>query len=197
MKIEMAAYNPGWINEYEQIRKEIAAALLKWNPSIEHIGSTSVPGLDAKPIIDILVGLSEEIQLDKIIHPLLQLNYTYFEKYNPIMPYRRFFVKRKPNHETVILPSIIKEGEETPDNINDVKWAHIHVMPLQSPHWTRHIAFRNYLRAHEPVKQAYQELKHSLCLQEWENGTAYNAAKNDFIKEIEAKAVEWYHASAC
>ncbi|MGV2482374.1 UNVERIFIED_CONTAM: GrpB family protein, partial [Salmonella enterica subsp. enterica serovar Weltevreden] len=63
------------------------------NPQIEHIGSTSVEGLSAKPIIDILIGLPDENDLNKTVEPLTGQGFIYYEKYNQDMPYRRFFVK--------------------------------------------------------------------------------------------------------
>ena len=75
---------------------------------------------------------------------------------------------------------------------HSLRIAHIHAIPQQSEHWLRHIAFRDYLRTHPQVKNAYQALKEQLVQQEWEDGNDYNAGKDVFLKEHERKAVEWY-----
>jgi len=67
MKITLQEYQNSWKTVYDKENTLIASALKKWKPQIEHIGSTAVPGLKAKPIIDILIGLDKEVHLDEII----------------------------------------------------------------------------------------------------------------------------------
>lgn len=93
MKIILEDYQAEWSNAFEREKKVIASALLDFSPTIEHIGSTSIEGLCAKPTIDMLVGLHAEMQLDKTITPMTHQGYTYFKKYEPTMPYRRLFAK--------------------------------------------------------------------------------------------------------
>src|SRR5690606_17563066 len=70
--------------------------------------------------------------------------------------------------------------------------AHIHVLPRNSPHWQRHIAFRDYLQTHPTVKEEYQALKEKLTKQVWRDGNEYNEAKNAFIKVVEERALKWH-----
>ncbi|MFA4870114.1 MAG: GrpB family protein [Pedobacter sp.] len=64
---------------------------------------------------------------------------------------------------------------------------------MNSEHWMRHIAFRDYLRTHPEIRAEYQQLKEELSTQEWKDGNEYNEAKDSFIKTVEQKAVKWYN----
>ena len=67
MKINIETYNKEWTGQFEKIKTDLCSILVKLNPNIEHIGSTSVPNLAAKPIIDIQVGIGNSFDLDKTI----------------------------------------------------------------------------------------------------------------------------------
>lgn len=194
MKVKFEKYNPLWKQYFEGIKKELAEGIGFVDPQIEHIGSTSVEGLSAKPIIDILVGLRSEDDLDKITQPLMDKGYVYYEKYNEVMPYRRFFVKHKINPKELSIPIIIRNEDNISDSSieHDYRLAHIHAIPIDSEHWIRHIAFRDYLRAHPVVKEEYQHLKEHLSTKEWKDGNEYNEGKDDFIKREEQKAIAWH-----
>jgi Uncharacterized conserved protein len=196
MKIQVEKYNPRWKQDFEAVRDELNRLVGFLHPQIEHIGSTSVEGLSAKPIIDILVGLENEKELDEVILPLMNHDYIYYEKYNLYLPDRRFFVKHKVNPETLSLPNIFRENDDVPANTNEHnnRLAHIHVWPRNSEHWMRHIAFREYLKTHSEVRVEYQKLKEQLSRREWTDGNEYNEAKDLFIKTEERKAVDWYRA---
>lgn len=194
MKIIFEKYNPEWTNDFEKIKTELSELIGFLNPQIEHIGSTSVEGLSAKPIIDILVGLKNDDDLDKTIVPLMDNDYIYYEIYNQYLPDRRFFVKHKVNPQTLSLPQIFKVHDKVPANTNEHnnRLAHIHIWVLDSDNWTRHIAFRDYLRTHANVKQQYQQLKEELSQKEWVDGNEYNEAKESFLKMEERNAINWY-----
>lgn len=194
MKITFEQYNPFWKNQFESIKNELEKSTGFLNPRIEHIGSTSVEGLSAKPVIDIMIGVKDEDELNKI-PPLLQgKDYVYYEKYNEDMPYRRFFIKLidKPHH--LGFPEIIHSKDEIPEELHnhDLRIAHIHTIPVSSEHWLRHITFRDYLRAHPEIKKEYQQLKERLSTMEWLDGNDYNDGKDPFIKREEKNAVQWY-----
>src|SRR5438067_12601201 len=120
-------YNLQWPALYEQERTNILSAIEDLLAEIEHVGSTSVPGLGAKPIVDIMVGLREADYLDKCIAPLQSIGYEYLPKYEDMMPFRRLFAKKPPVH---------------PQAYN------LHVVYLGHDFWARHLLFRDYLRAH-------------------------------------------------
>ncbi|MDU1891311.1 MAG: GrpB family protein [Dysgonomonas sp.] len=195
MKIHIEKYNIKWRQDFEAIKEDLESLIGFLHPQIEHVGSTSVEGLSAKPIIDILVGLECKEDLDRVITPLMDNDYIYYEIYNQYMPDRRFFVKHKVDLQTLSLPNIFREDDEVPTDTNEhnSRLAHIHVWPKDSDNWIRHIAFRDYLRSHPVVKNEYQKLKERLSLQEWKDGNEYNEAKDSFIKTEERKAIDWYY----
>lgn len=194
MKITFEPYNPLWKQTFNEIKKELVQEIGFLEPQIEHIGSTAVEGLSAKPIIDILIGVKNSAELDIIPPLLMEKGYVYYEKYNEDMPYRRFFVKLKQAPQRLSLPVHIKPADIIPEELHNhiLRVAHIHVMPLDSAHWIRHIAFRDYLRTHLEIKEEYQQLKEKLSTQEWKDGNEYNEGKDVFLKREEQKAINWY-----
>lgn len=194
MLLPFEPYRTEWKDRFCSISTELVALLYAFDPVIEHIGSTSVEGLSAKPVIDVLVGLHDEEDLDKIPELLAGNHYTYYEKYNDDMPYRRFFIRFKEQPAHYGFPQLVTHETMMPLAMHDhaFREAHIHAIPVASEHWERHIAFRDYLRTHTAVRDAYAQLKKGLVQREWEDGNDYNLAKDAFIKEHEKKAVAWY-----
>ncbi|MBL8007986.1 MAG: GrpB family protein [Ignavibacteria bacterium] len=192
MKIILEKYNPEWTDIFSRLKEEIISCTGFLNPVIEHIGSTSVYGLTSKPVIDILAGVRDESDIDKTISPLVKNGFIYYEKYNSVMPYRRYFVKLKKLPDDFNMPEIIRDSDIVPPKINIYKLAHIHVMKHNSFHWIRHIAFRDYLRKNEEARDEYENLKLNLCEQEWKSGSEFSAAKSDFISKTEKASFELY-----
>lgn len=194
MKIELEEYNSEWSKKFIQIEQELRLILCKLNPVIEHIGSTSVPNLAAKPLIDIAIGVTDLKDLDKTVEPMLKNKYIYYQVYNAVMPYRRFFVGLKSKKDIAKFNNIYKESATIPhEKIQSYKLCHIHVWQFDSAEWIRHIAFRDYLIEHPNIKKKYATLKKELSLKNWIDGNEYNDGKNDFIKIEETKAVLWYN----
>lgn len=191
MKIRLEPYNPAWKDDFEQHRIRISEALSPLRPSIDHIGSTSLGDIAAKPIIDILVGLQSGPQLDEVINPMLAAGYTYLEKFTSGMPYRRFFVQLMAL-SSKSLPSIIRSADTLAFGREYDSVANIHVMEKETYHWMRHIAFRNYLRAHPEVRSAYEELKRNIAEIDFYDPLEYNMHKEAFIGEHQEKAVAWF-----
>lgn len=190
MKIIIAPYSDSWPVLFEHEATVIRKALESLQPVIDHIGSTSVPGLAAKPVIDILVGLRREEDLSLVVKPMQDEGYTYFRIYEPMMPYRRFFVKLQPLADE--LPPAMVDTGDVFNRGNFENKVNIHIIPKDSEHWLRHIAFRDYLRAHPDVMEAYAQLKQTIAQQEFKDVFEYNDAKDSFVKETERRAVEWY-----
>lgn len=197
MKLPFESYNPAWKTMFEGLKEELSEMLLVLSPLIEHIGSTSVDGLSAKPIIDIMIGVSDYRDLDRVPLFLNNGSYVYYEKYNEDMPYRRFFVRLTANAKELGLMEVIGKEDDIPEQMHDhsLRMAHVHVIPTDSEHWLRHIAFRDYLRAHPAIVQEYQTLKERLTQQEWKDGNDYNAGKDVFLKREEQNALRWYKES--
>lgn len=194
MKLVVQPYTVKWQEQFSSIAYDLKALLADEDVQIDHIGSTSVNGLSAKPIIDIQLGVKDEAALDKISNILQAPNIVYYEKYNEFMPQRRFFVLFNCSIDDLGAPSVVKLKEDVPDILqnHDLRIVHIHVFIKGSEDWVRHIAFRDYLRVHPEVKNAYQSLKELLAKKEWKDGNDYNAAKDTFLKKEEQKAIEWY-----
>ena len=193
MKIEIVPYNPLWPAQFQLIKKKLWGILRKFNPVIEHIGSTSVPGLSAKPVIDIAVGLPPENHPEETVKPMIDNGYIYYEVFNAAMPDRRLFVGLKNKNAISAFKNTFRADDVIPhERINALRQTHVHIWSFGTPEWERHIAFRDYLQAHPAVKKEYGELKNKLSRRDWKDGMEYNAGKNDFIKKIEAKALLWY-----
>lgn len=191
MKIPFSPYSDQWPVDFQDRAKTIRAAVGDLPISIDHIGSTSVVGLGAKPIIDILIGVERETDLNTLIQPMMSCGYTYFKKYEPEMPYRRLFVLLKPltqlqPPEMIDLDDDYNSGELFAPIVN------VHSIVKHTHHWTRHIAFRDFLRSHPEVTERYYQLKLELSNREFAHHLEYNRAKNDFVKAVEHEALEWY-----
>lgn len=167
MKIQITPYNEAWAEAFQNEAKAIMAALPESGIQVEHIGSTSVEGLAAKPIIDIMIGISDFSTADEYIPLVTSLGYEYISKYENQMPFRRFFIKR---------------------NL-DSKSHHIHMVEIATPFWERHLRFRDYLRSHPETRDAYAKLKMGLVEKDWPDENAYAEAKTDFIRSVERKAL--------
>lgn len=191
MKIIIEPYQSAWKSRFKEEKTIIEAALALLSPVVEHIGSTSVPGLGAKPIIDILVGVQQEKQLDESVGPMISAGYTYFQKYNPLMPYRRLYVRFR-EAPGVKPPQLVDIGEEFTIGEQFHAVTHIHLLVKDTLHWTRHIAFRDYLRAHPAKAAEYESHKRFITRQEFKDGIAYNDAKNEWVKNVEQEALQWY-----
>ena len=163
--ITVVDYDPRWPRMYEEDRSAIVQALGPLVRGIEHVGSTAVPGLAAKPIIDIMLGVAAG-DLDTIIEPLAAIGYEYSPDWEISMPLRRYFRRI------------------TADNAHS---HHLHAVPYGEALWTRHLRFRDYLRTHPEAVRSYGELKKRLA-GEHRGSIDYTFAKTEFIQAIEAKA---------
>src|SRR5689334_19551539 len=93
MKVSIVEYRPEWRGMFEDEKRRLEAVLDEPAAKIEHCGSTSVVGLAAKPIIDILIGLPDFAVADTFVPKIEALGYEYIGKYEDVMPFRRFFAK--------------------------------------------------------------------------------------------------------
>jgi GrpB-like predicted nucleotidyltransferase (UPF0157 family) len=165
--IEVRDYDPHWPVLFEQecsrLRFVVGPAL-----KIEHMGSTSVPGLAAKPIIDILVGIPNLSQARSTFEvPFVQLGYSYIPEYEAWLPGELFFRKGMPGPWT----------------------HHLHVMEQSNPRWRDFLLFRDYLRLHPEIAAMYGSLKKSLAAEFGENIEGFRTAKHLFVREITDKAL--------
>jgi GrpB-like predicted nucleotidyltransferase (UPF0157 family)/GNAT superfamily N-acetyltransferase len=157
--IRIAPYDRSWPMQFERERLALEAAIGRWaTGGIHHVGSTAVPGLDAKPIIDILVGVGSLERSRACFEPLEGLGYLY-------APYRademHWFCKPHPAHRT----------------------HHLHLVPADSRRFADELAFGDLLRSNASVANAYAALKHELADRFRDDREAYTEAKGDFIRE--------------
>ena len=165
-RIEISEYDPAWPAEYEAERGRIRAALdADLLMEIQHIGSTAIPGMAAKPIIDILLMVHEGAERGRVIQGLQKLGYVYWAE-NP-EPGRMFFVKGMPPFGTR-------------------RTHHVHVFDDGAERRHR-IAFRDYLRLHADAAQEYAELKRQLAERFVNDRDAYTLGKDEFIANICAR----------
>ncbi|MGI0525120.1 GrpB family protein [Rhizobium giardinii] len=151
-------YDPAWPAIFVQIRDKVLAALGSTALAVEHIGSTSVPGLDAKPIIDIDVIISTETDLSTAISKLSKAGYTYEGEKG--IEGRHAFAQpsRLPAH-------------------------HLYVCAAGNPELRRHIAFRDFLRANPDTAKSYGVLNKCLAEKFGPDREGYTNAKEEFIAE--------------
>ncbi len=166
-EIEIVEHNPNWVNMFEQEAESIRTVVGKdLIADIQHIGSTAVPGLAAKPVIDIMVGLRDVSDGKNIIQPLQKLGYVYWAD-NP-NPGKMFFVKGMPPYE-------------------EKRTHHVHIVEINGEFWQRRL-FRDYLRIHSEEARRYEKLKRDLAAQFRDDREAYTEGKGDYVAEIMEKA---------
>jgi GrpB-like predicted nucleotidyltransferase (UPF0157 family) len=149
-------YDPTWPERYQEERARIAETLRHVGVAIEHVGSTAVPGLAAKPIIDIMVGVRELTDGERCIEPLEAVGYEYRGEAG--IPDRLFFRKGDPRSH------------------------HLHLVKQRSEFWERHVLFRDLLRERPDIAAQYAALKRELAVKYRTERLQYTEAKTPFIE---------------
>ena len=160
--IEVVDYDPAWPGLYlkeEALLREAFAGLDPFD--IEHFGSTSIPGLAAKPILDLMVGVASRDLWPSLVEPLQNLGYSYWRD-NPKED-EMFFVKGMPPY-----------GER--------RTHHVHVYDRHGARWKRELAFRDHLRAEPEAAKRYETLKRELAAKFTFDREGYTQAKTEFIE---------------
>lgn len=165
--IEVVPYDPQWPQQFEEESLRIKPIFTDNIVAIHHIGSTAVPGLSAKPTIDIILEVKNIMLVDQCNESMAKLGYEAWGEYG--IPGRRFFVK----------------GEEK-------RTHHVHAFQTGSPEIARHLYFRDYLRTHPQEANEYADFKIKLAHQFANNRRAYVENKRTFVKRLEQKAVTYF-----
>ena len=168
--IEVLPYEPDWIGLFATEAGLLRRVFGREVVAIHHIGSTSIPGMKAKPVIDILLEVRVLERVDAFNEPMRRLGYEPRGEYG--LPNRRFFPKTVNGHRTV----------------------HVHTWQSGEPEIERHIAFRDFMIAHPVQAQEYGELKEALVSQYAGDRKAYISGKHDFCQEMERQAMNWQGA---
>ena len=158
-EIVIVDHDPAWASRYERERARIVAALDERAIAVEHIGSTSVPGLAAKPIIDIDLSVADLEDEDAYVPDLEAAGYV--------------LRVREPGHRMFRTPEL------------DV---HLHVCETGSDWERRHLVFRDWLRSHPDDRQRYEDVKRDLATRQWDDMNDYADAKTDVVADIMARA---------
>jgi GrpB-like predicted nucleotidyltransferase (UPF0157 family) len=161
--VAVSPYSTEWPVLFRRVREELLAVFAPTAVVVEHIGSTSVPGLAAKPVIDVLLGASTLADVEAKIEPLVEKGYSYISKYERKLPMRRYFVKKTLSASIPI---------------------HVHAVELGCRLWQEHLAFRDTLCADPAVRSQYEALKLRLAQEFADDKSAYTAAKGPFIQSI-------------
>ncbi len=168
--LQAAIDEPLWISDYdpswpEKFRKEKARLLQIFSASfrgIEHIGSTAIPGLGAKPIIDMMAGLKSISFADSLLGPLREYGYATPPNCNDGLTERRWLLRHANGHRT----------------------HHLHLLLYEGDGWKRTIQFRDALIRDEKARQQYDKLKRDLVTITDNNRSAYISAKSEFVEMI-------------
>jgi GrpB-like predicted nucleotidyltransferase (UPF0157 family) len=153
-------YDPEWPARYQAEKRALAPVLAPWLVGpIEHIGSTAVPGLAAKPVIDIMAAVHDLPSSKPAIAALVSLSYCYFDYKADVM---HWFCK----------PSDFERTH------------HLHLVPFESSLWRDRLAFRDTLRSDAGIRLEYLELKLRLAMEFRDDREGYTEAKTDFIRSV-------------
>ena len=155
-------HNPNWIKDFNDIKKAISEALTNQNVRIEHVGSTSVPDLAAKPIIDIDMVFDTPQDFEALKKGLEAIGY--YHNGNQGIPNRDVFKRGNTDAKHEILNSITH---------------HLYVCPSDSAELQRHILFRDYLLVNEEARIQYQNLKYVLAEEAHQDRKKYAALKSE------------------
>ena len=166
-RVGVVSYNPNWKKIYKEESEKIKNILNDIIVDIHHIGSTAIPGIKAKSVIDILVEVKNIEAVDQYNNKMEELRYEVMGEHG--IPKRRFFRKggNKRTH-------------------------HVHIFQAGNEEIERHINFKEYLITHPDKAREYSKLKEKLVNKYTCDIENYTNGKSDFIKEIDRKAKLWW-----
>lgn len=158
--VQLEEYNLNWEKQFAYEKDKIIEAIGKHILEIEHIGSTSIKGMVAKPIIDIMVGVKDLKSVAQFVKPLEKIEFEYVHK--PELIDRRFF----------------RKGE----------WGqgicHLHICEMSGTEWNEKLSFRDYLRSNPQVAKEYALLKKELASKYIDDRPTYTKKKEPFIRDV-------------
>ena len=156
--VKLVPYTPEWKRLFEEEKKLLLSSIGNYVIDIQHVGSTAIPGLEAKPIIDIAVAVRSSEDVEKCIQPLEHLGYEYKRE----DPGRFLFVKGDPMKRT----------------------HYVHMVEWNSEFWKNYLLFRDYLHKHKEMANEYAKIKRELAREFEANRGEYTKGKVSFIEKI-------------
>lgn len=166
-RVEVVPHNPDWPRQFQQEAGRLAAVLENEIITVHHFGSTAIPDIPAKPVIDILVEVCDIERIDGFNGSLAKMGYEAMGEFG--INGRRFFRRHQ-------------DGRRT---------HHVHIYQVDNPEIARHLNFCDYMRAHPDEAAAYGRLKEQLARRFPEDMESYVAGKTDFVCAVERKAKAW------
>lgn len=160
--IELQSYHPSWPARFRVEAEVLRVALGSLAPLIEHIGSTAVPGLAAKPIIDMMVGVADPAAVDAQADRLANFGYRLVSGIEYLQPGRRLLVR----------------------SVRGVKTHQVHVVEAFGENWHRLLLFRDMLRLDRSLAESYEALKRRLAEQHAGSAVLYANAKSNFVASV-------------
>lgn len=154
--VRLVPYTPEWKQLYEMEKVSLQDRLDAYILDIQHVGSTSIPGMLAKPIVDIAIAIADFEEARVCIPLMEELEYEYKGEFG--IPHRHYFVK------------------------GDPRTFHVHMSEIDSLEWENTILFRDYLCQHTDIAKEYAQLKISLALKYPQDRTAYMEGKTAFVE---------------
>ena len=162
--VRIVPYDTTWPREFEAEAARIERACDGLPIRLEHIGSTSIPGLAAKPVIDILAGRPGNVPGERYVAAFKQIGYEHKGAYG--IPGRNYFRKGTPRTH------------------------HVHLFSVSSEMWRDHLLFRDYLRAHPEIAREYETIKRELVTMYLHDKEQYTDAKGPFVRSIVRRALD-------
>ena len=160
--VELVPYDPRWPAEFQAEADRLVTALRTPSFTIEHVGSTAIPGLGGKPVVDIMLGAPSLSALDQRRPAIEGLGYEFQPHQAAAIPDRRFFVKC----------------------VRDRRAFHLHAVQAGSAFWLEHLAFRDRLRGDPGLAAAYHRVKADLAKCYRHDREAYTSGKSAFIATL-------------
>jgi len=160
--VKLVDSKPEWSALFKKEKDLIMDIVIIKNISVEHIGSTSIPGIKAKSTIDILVGVQTLEEAMKIIPDFEKIGYEYVPEFEEQIPERRY----------------LRKGEK------GRRSHHLHMVEIKSDFWLKHLLFRDYLRNNKEKAKEYEKLKVNLAIKYHSNREEYTRAKGSFIEKM-------------
>ncbi|TVQ07773.1 MAG: GrpB family protein [Leptolyngbya sp. DLM2.Bin27] len=168
MRVQVHPPNPQWPQAFAAEAAQVAQALGNNVVQVHHIGSTAIPGIYAKPVIDLLAEVHQIDRVEAANDAMAALGYTALGEYG--LPGRRYFRKDD------------RQGDRT---------HHVHTFQVGSSEVARHLAFRDFMVAYPDYAQQYSDLKRDLAAQYPNDIEGYMDGKDEFVKAMEQRAMQW------
>lgn len=165
-EVALVPWDPSWTSLFETERERLMGLFPSQLLDVQHFGSTAIPGMPAKPIIDILAAVESMAVAQSLTRPLLQSSYTTSAEFNATLADRRWFMRWANGRRT----------------------HHLHIVVLGGTEWRRRLRFRDVLRADPQLAHRYALLKQELTVQHNADREAYTHAKTAFVLSVAGDA---------